>query len=167
MNYSRICGLTVALLVSVAQLALAVPQKGEAAPPFRVTSVSGQQITLNNYRGKVLLMDFFATWCSPCRESVGHLVLLNRKYGKQGLQILGLSLDDDDSVSVVREFINSNKVNYPVAIVGESFKADYALRSVPTLYVISKKGLVAEKFSGYNDEVEKRLDQILQKLLSE
>ena len=148
------------------QVALAIPQKGEPAPPFKVTSIAGQKITLANYRGKVLLMEYFATWCSPCRDSVAHLVKLNQKYGKQGLQILGLSMDNDGEKSV-KEFIISNRLNYPVAFAGEEMQTDYAVRSVPTLYVIRKNGAIAEKFMGYNEELDKRLDQLLQKLLSE
>jgi peroxiredoxin len=155
-----------ALIFSNTQIALAIPQKGEQAPPFKVTSTTGQQISLDNYRGKVLLMEYFATWCSPCLGSVSHLVKLNHKFRKQGIQILGLSLDDDGE-KAVREFIIANKINYPVALAGEGTQGDYAIRSVPTIYVISKKGLIAEKFMGYNEEIEKRLDLLLLKLLSE
>jgi thiol-disulfide isomerase/thioredoxin len=91
--------------------ALAILQKGEPAPPFKLVSTSGKQITLANYRGYVLLIDFFATWCSPCRDSIPHLVKLNRKYGGQGLQIIGLSLDEDGdkAVRVVEKFMGYNE----------------------------------------------------------
>ena len=110
-------------------------------------------------------MEYFATWCSPCRDSVAHLVDLNKKFSKQGVQALGLSLDDEGKA--IREFIIANKLNYPVAIAEEGMQANYAIRSVPTLYVIGKKGLIADKFMGYSEETEKRLDQLLLKLLSE
>jgi len=146
--------------------ALAILQKGEPAPPFRLVSTSGQQITLANYRGYVLLIDFFATWCSPCRDSIPHLVTLNQKYGSQGLQILGLSLDEDGD-KAVREFSIANKVNYPMALASEDLQLDYSLRSVPTLYVIGKKGVVVEKFMGYNEQTGKRIEQLIKQLLAE
>ncbi|MBT0664055.1 TlpA family protein disulfide reductase [Geobacter pelophilus] len=166
MNGYRFSMLFFIALVFVPLVALAAPQKGEPAPPFKVTSTTGQQIVLSDYRGKVLLLEFFTTWCSSCKDSVSHLVKLHQKYEKQGLQVLGLNLDDD-GVKIVREFATANRLNYPVALAGESMQTDYGLRSVPTLYVIGKKGLIAEKFMGYNEEVEKRLDLLLRKLLSE
>lgn len=146
--------------------ALAILQKGEPAPPFKLVSTSGQQITLANYRGYVLIIDFFATWCSPCRDSIPHLVKLNQKYGSQGLQILGLSLDENGD-KAVREFSIANKVNYPMALASEELQLDYSLRSVPTLYVIGKKGVVVEKFMGYNEETGRRIEQLIKKLVSE
>lgn len=166
MSFFRASALPVILLFFIPQIALAVPQKGELAPPFKVVSTSGQEITEANYRGRVLLLDFFATWCSPCRDSVEHLVKLNQKYGKQGFQILGLSMDDGDD-KAVREFIIANRINFPVAFAGEGMQADYAIRSVPVLYVVSKKGVIAGRFAGFNEDAEKRLDQLLRKLLAE
>ena len=78
----------------------AAPRLGQAAPNFKVVSISGQTISQENYRGHVLILDFFATWCQPCRKSIPHLVEMNRKYGKQGLQILGLSMDEDGEKAV-------------------------------------------------------------------
>jgi peroxiredoxin len=166
MAISRFLVLLGALIISNPHITLAIPQKGEQAPPFKVTSTTGQHISLDNYRGKVLIMEYFATWCSPCQASVPHLIKISNKFRKQGLQILGMSLDDDGE-KAVREFIIANKLNYPVALAGDGVQADYAIRSVPTIYVISKKGLIAEKFMGYNEEIEKRLDLLLLKLLSE
>jgi cytochrome c biogenesis protein CcmG/thiol:disulfide interchange protein DsbE len=146
--------------------AIAIIQKGEPAPPFKLVSTSGQHITLANYRGYVLLIDFFATWCSPCRDSLPHLIKLNRKYGSQGLQILGLSLDEDGE-KAVREFSIANKINYPMALASDALQLEYSIRSVPTLYVIGKKGIVVEKFMGYNEETGRRIEQLIKQQLSE
>jgi thiol-disulfide isomerase/thioredoxin len=144
----------------------AVVQKGQPAPPLKVVSTSGQPITLGNYKGFVLVIDFFATWCPPCREAVPHLVNLNRKYGKQGLQILGLSLDDGDEGGV-KEFISSKRINYPVALANEDIQTDYGLRSLPTVYVINKRGVVAEKFQGGSEETLKNMELLIKRLLAE
>ncbi|WP_298272242.1 TlpA disulfide reductase family protein [Geobacter sp.] len=144
----------------------AVVQKGQAAPPIKVVSTSGQPITLNNYKGYVLVIDFFATWCPPCREAIPHLVTLNRKYGKQGLQILGLSLDEGDEQGV-KEFIASKRINYPVAFASQDIQADYGLRSLPTVYVISRKGVVTEKFQGGSEETLRSIEALIKKLLAE
>ena len=148
------------------QPADAILQKGDKAPAIKLTTTSGQPITLNNYKGYVLVMDFFATWCIPCKESIPHLNSLNRKYGKQGLQILGVSVDEGND-SEVKSFIAERKISYPVAIGGEDMQTEYGLRSVPTVYVINKKGMVAEKFQGYSDQTGKAMEETIKRLLAE
>ncbi|SNB47315.1 TlpA disulfide reductase family protein [Geobacter sp. DSM 9736] len=154
------------LLLITASPAAAILQKGQAAPPIKVVSTSGQQITLANYRGHVLLLDFFATWCTPCSQAIPHLTELNEKYGKQGFQILGMSVDEGDEKSV-KSFISARKVNYPVAMASEELQTEYGLRSVPTLYLISKKGIVAEKYMGYSDDTKKAIEAAIKRLLAE
>jgi peroxiredoxin len=156
--------LAVALLVT-APAAFAIPQKGEPAPPFKVTTTSGQPVTLANFKGHVLILDFFASWCQPCKRSIPHITELHRKYGKQGLQILGLSLDEDKDD--LNEFIAPFKLNYPVALANEDLQTDYGLRSLPTLYIINKKGIVVEKFMGLTDEVKKNVETTIKRLLGE
>lgn len=154
------------LLLTVAVPAFAVLQKGQAAPPINVVTTSGQPVSLAKYKGHVLVLDFFATWCYPCREAIPHLLSLNQKYGKQGLQILGMSVDDG-SDGVVKSFIAEKKILYPVTMVNEDLQADYGLRSVPTIYVISKKGIVIEKYQGYSEEVGRSLENTVKRLLAE
>jgi thiol-disulfide isomerase/thioredoxin len=154
-----------ALALSAAPAAASL-QKGQPAPPINVTTTSGQHVSLANYKGHVLVLDFFATWCSPCREAIPHLLNLNRKYGRQGLQILGMSVDDGSDRDV-KSFIAERKINYPVTMVNEDLQADYGLRSVPTIFVINKKGIVAERFQGYSEEVGRALENAVKRLLAE
>ncbi|HEX9023137.1 MAG TPA: TlpA disulfide reductase family protein [Geobacteraceae bacterium] len=157
--------LLAALLLTFPAVASAVPKKGEPAPPFKVTTTSGQQVTLANYRGSVLIIDFFASWCQPCKRSIPHLIELNRKYGKKGLQILGLSLDEDKDDLV--DFITPLRLNYPAALANEDLQAEYGLRSLPTFFIINKKGVVAEKYMGLTDEVKKNVEATIVRLLAE
>lgn len=159
-----------ALLLAVALLAtppatFAIPQKGEPAPPFKVTTSTGQPVTLANYKGYVLVLDFFASWCQPCKRSIPHIMELNRKYAKQGLQILGLSLDEDKDD--LNDFVAPFKLTYPVALANEDLQTEYGLRSLPTLFIIDKKGIVVEKFMGLTDEVNKNAEAMIKRLLAE
>ncbi|ABB33442.1 alkyl hydroperoxide reductase/ Thiol specific antioxidant/ Mal allergen [Geobacter metallireducens RCH3] len=152
--------------MAVASPSLAIPQKGQPAPPLKVVSTSGQQISLANYKGYVLVIDFFATWCPPCREAIPHLNGISRKYGRQGLQVLGLSLDDGDE-GAVKDFIASKRIVYPVALAGQDVQTDYGLRSLPTVYVIDKRGNVADRFMGGSDATLKNMETLIKKLLAE
>lgn len=158
--------LAVAGMLFMTQPAAAIVQKGDPAPPIRVTTTSGQPITLNNYKGYVLVMDFFATWCIPCKEAIPHMVSLKQKYGKQGLQILGVSVDEGSDRDV-KNFIAERRINYPVAIAGEEMQNDYGLRSIPTIYIINKKGVIAERFQGFSDQTARAMEETIKRLLAE
>jgi peroxiredoxin len=144
----------------------AAPRPGQPAPNFKVVSTSGQLVTLDNYRGYVLVVDFFATWCQPCRQSIPHLVEMNRKFGKQGLQVLGLSADEDGE-RTVRAFANEYRINYPLALAGDEATADFGIRSVPVMFVIDKKGSIAEVYRGFSDEMGRSMEQLIKRLLAE
>lgn len=158
--------LAVAGLLLFTQPAAAILQKGDKAPSIKLVTTSGQPVTLSNYKGYVLVMDFFATWCIPCKESIPHMNSLNRKYGKQGLQILGVSVDEG-SEREVKSFIAERKISYPVAVAGEELQTDYGLRSIPTIYLINKKGMVAEKYQGFSDQTGKAMEESIKRLLAE
>lgn len=144
----------------------AAPRAGQSAPNFKVISTTGQTITQDNYRGHVLILDFFATWCQPCRKSIPHLVEMNRKYGKQGLQILGLSVDEEGEREV-KTFTDEFRVNYPLAMAGDSTAAAFGVRSVPVMYLVDKKGTVVEVLRGFSDETARSLEQSIKRLLAE
>lgn len=170
---SFISPITKILLVTIAASFLfapvpadATPQLGQPALEFKVTSTTGQTISQDNYRGHVLILDFFATWCQPCRRSIPHLVEMNRKYGKQGLQILGLSVDEDGE-RVIKTFTDEFRVNYPLALAGDSTTVDFGIRSVPVMYLIDKKGKVVEVYRGYSDEMARSVERSIKRLLAE
>ena len=121
---------------------------------------------MDNYRGHVLVMDFFATWCRPCNESIPHLMGINRKYGKQGLQILGLSLDEGDGQEV-KSFMDERRINYPVALAPEQVQLDYGIVSVPVMFVVDKKGKLAEVYRGFTNETGRSMEGLVKKLLAE
>ncbi|HIJ86096.1 MAG TPA: TlpA family protein disulfide reductase [Desulfuromonadales bacterium] len=144
----------------------AAPRIGQPSPNFKVTATSGQTISQENFRGHVLILDFFATWCQPCRQSIPHLVEMNRKYGKQGLFVLGLSVDEGGERQV-KAFTEELRVNYPLALAGDSTTIDFGIRSVPVMYVIDKKGNIVEVYRGYSNEMARSLESSIKRLLAE
>jgi len=168
-RYRTFCRIALTLLAFawlVPAQAQAMPRVGQPAPNFKVVTTSGQSVTLDNYRGYVLVIDFFATWCIPCKSSIPHLVEMNRKFGKQGLQVLGLSADEDGEKDV-RNFADQYRVNYPLALANEVVQADFGIRSVPVMFVVDKKGNVAEVFRGFSDEIGHSMEQLIKRLLAE
>lgn len=144
----------------------AIVRTGQPAPNFKVVTTSGQTVTLDNYRNHVLVIDFFASWCAPCRKSIPHLVEMNNKYGKQGLQVLGLSADEDGE-RLLRSFCDEHHINYPVALAGETVQTDFGIRSVPVMFLIDKKGKVVEIYRGFSDEMGRSMERLIKNLLLE
>lgn len=130
--------------------AVASAQQGALAPDFTLADLSGQTLNLSSYRGKVVLLDFWATWCVPCREEIPHLVDLQNKYGSQGLQIIGVSMDDGSEP--VREFYQHFKMNYPVVMGDAKTGERYGgVLGLPIAFVIAPDGRITSKHIGSTD----------------
>jgi len=120
------------------------------APGFSLTSLSGNQINLKNYRGKVVLLDFWATWCGPCRLEIPGFVQLQNKYGSQGLKIVGVSMDDGPRP--VRQFYQDFHMNYPVVMGTDKLGELYGgILGLPTSFLIGRDGRIYAKHVGLTD----------------
>jgi cytochrome c biogenesis protein CcmG/thiol:disulfide interchange protein DsbE len=120
------------------------------APEFSLTDLNGQKLNLSIYRGKVVLLDFWATWCGPCRSEIPRFVDLQNKYRDQGLQVIGISLDDDPKP--VRGFYQQFKMNYPVAIGDANLAERYGgMLGLPVNFVIDREGRIHAKHVGEVD----------------
>jgi peroxiredoxin len=154
----------VILIVVVIMIAFAVykvsrrssgPAKGShpaslvhsVAPDFSLRDLNNQPLDLANYQGKVVLLNFWATWCAPCRGEIPHFVELQDNYREQGLQVIGISMDDD--AKPVREFYQQFKMNYPVAVGNEKVAESYGgVLGLPITFLIGRDGRVAVKYLG-------------------
>ncbi len=123
---------------------------GNLAPDFTLTDIDGKKLSLSDYRGKVVLLDFWATWCAPCRSEIPHFVEMQQKYGPQGFQVIGISMDDD--AKPVREYYREFKLNYPVA-VGDDKLADKfgGVMGLPVNFIIDRDGRIHLRYLGATD----------------
>jgi peroxiredoxin len=131
------------------------------APDFSLTDLSGHPLRLSDYRGKVVILDFWATWCEPCKEEIPHFIEMQNKHSAQGLQILGISMDDSEPP--VRQFQQQFKMNYPVA-VGTPHLADQygGVLGLPITFIIDREGRITSRHIGAsNPEVfEKEIQRL-------
>ncbi len=125
------------------------PGDGKLAPDFALTSTDGKTIRLSDYRGKVVVLDFWATWCPPCKAEIPDFIRLYSQYQKDGFQMLGISLDQG-GLSDVKPFMKDYGINYPIMLGDNQVVAAYGgIRGIPTTFVIDKKGYVRAAFEGY------------------
>jgi peroxiredoxin len=140
---------------------------GQIAPDLSLRDLSGRMVSLEEHRGSVTLLDFWATWCPPCRMSIPELVRLQDKYRDKGLVILGISLDDPNlftnkSLLVFKE---REKINYTILRYDLKVLKDYfgdKSPAVPTMFLVDRQGKIREKFVGFKPgAVEKSLTEFL------
>lgn len=124
----------------------------DPAPEFQLATLEGKALSLAEYKGKVVLLNFWATWCGPCRAEVPELVELQNKY-KDQLQIIGLVVDDDDQ-DAIKGFVDKFGINYPVALATDAVRTQYgSIPALPTLFVLNAEGRVVQKHEGLRDPV--------------
>jgi len=120
------------------------------APDFSLTAFDGRPLSLSANRGKVVLLDFWATWCEPCKAEIPHFVDLQNHYGSQGLQIIGLSMDDDEQAA--RDFYQHYKMNYPVALASSRITDQYGgVLGLPITFAIDRQGRIVSRHIGATD----------------
>jgi len=133
------------------------------APEFSLPELTGQTLDLSAYRGKVVLLDFWATWCDPCRDEIPHFVELQNRYRDQGLQIIGISMDDEPAP--VREFYQRFHMNYPVAMGNAKMGELYGgVLGLPIAFLIGRDGRIEAKHIGPTDSsvFEREIKTVLQ-----
>jgi thiol-disulfide isomerase/thioredoxin len=120
------------------------------APEFSALSLSGDKIDLKEYRGKVVLLDFWATWCGPCRIEIPGFIELQKKYRDQGLVVIGVSMDNGPQP--VREFYDQFHMNYPVVMGSDKLGELYGgIFGLPTSFIIGRDGRIYAKHEGTTD----------------
>lgn len=122
---------------------------GEKAPDFELSTLDGEVIRLSDYLGKIVIIDFWATWCAPCRMAIPELVELQNDYGGD-LVIIGISLDQAYTRQNLKPFIESYGINYPIVLgTMEVVEAYGNIRGIPTSFVLNQEGEIVNKFTGY------------------
>jgi cytochrome c biogenesis protein CcmG/thiol:disulfide interchange protein DsbE len=123
-------------------------KEGSPAPHFTLPDLEGNKVASSDFAGKVVILDFWATWCPPCKEEVPHFVRLQSKYRDQGLVIVGLSLDGGGAKDV-KPFAEEYNVNYTMLIANDEIAKAYGgVTMIPTTFVLDRSGTIVKRFIG-------------------
>ena len=149
------------------------PLKGKPAPEFALEDLSGKKVSLASYKGKAVLINFWATWCGPCKIETPWLIELRNQYAAQGFEVLGVSTDDIDRVDPqklsdekkeIAQFVEQMHIPYPVLIDGDSLSKPYGgLDAMPTSFFVDRNGTVvaAQKGLTSKDDIEANIKKAL------
>lgn len=143
------------LLIFIAVMIVAGCSRGDSgeglsggAPDFTLPAVDGSMVKMSDYSGKVILVDFWATWCPPCQEMIPILSKLHKEYSDKGLVILGVSLDQD-GLGVLGRFVHEKMIPYKVVMGDKKISNAFGgVSSIPTLYMVDREGRLVRKLTG-------------------
>ena len=138
--------------------------QGLQAPDFQLPSLDGSKVKLSDFRGKAVLLNFWATWCPPCKVEMPWFADLQRQYGKDGLVILGVAMDDSKPDSI-QQFASEMGVNYQILLGTDKVSDDYGdVDSLPTTFYIGRDGTIVDKMVGLLDR--KDIEDAVKKTLN-
>ena len=140
-------------------------EKRPLAPDFTLLSVDGKTVTLSRLRGKVVLLDFWATWCSPCRLAIPYLNDLHKANRERGLEIIGVSLDKG-SPERVRRFAVNMGIQYTIIMADDEVVKKYGISPIPTTYLIDRDGYISNKWVGFSQNLISKISTETERLLS-
>ncbi len=145
------------------QNARGVAGQAAVAPEWSLKDVDGKTVRSTDFKGKVVILDFWATWCGPCRAEIPNFIALQKQYETQGLAVVGLSVDENGA-EVVKPFAQKMGMNYPVALADEKTQEAFGgIEVVPTTFIIDREGRIVKEHMGFadKDEFEKEIKPLL------
>lgn len=141
---------------------------GQRAPDVQLEMLNGERKTLSDYRGKVVVLDFWATWCAPCQFTMPKLEEFYQRHQGKDVEVIGVAVDIAEP-NQVRDFVSSRGVTYPIAMdLQSAAKSAYQVTSLPTILVIDRNGVIAWRMEGYDPQyTEKQMEAVVQRALGE
>ncbi len=139
------------------------PAAKTVAPALKLQSIEGKPVQLSDYKGKIVVLNFWATWCPPCRAEIPDLVSLQKQYAAQGVVVLGVSMDEGGPAKVA-SFAKKYGINYPVVMGDEKTSVAYGgIQVLPTTFIIDRKGNVVDALQGATDRAgfEEKIKRVL------
>jgi cytochrome c biogenesis protein CcmG/thiol:disulfide interchange protein DsbE len=149
--------------VSVRAASVKPDKERKPAPEFALKDIDGKVVRLSDYKGKVVLLDFWATWCGPCKIEIPWLKEFQRKFRDRGFEIIGVSMDDE-GLTVVKPFVKELAINYRIVIGDDTTAQLYGgVDALPTTFVIDRDGKIAAVHVGLTSkgEIEHGIEEVL------
>ena len=154
--------LLAAMVMAVSGVRADLPVLGKA-PAWKLKDLQGREVTSADFKGKVVVVDFWATWCPPCRAEIPGYIALQKKYADKGLVIVGISVDENGAAAVA-PFAKAKGINYQMLLFNDDVVAAFGgIEGIPTTFLIDREGNIRDKKVGMAEEAdyEKRIVELL------
>jgi peroxiredoxin len=141
----------------------AVVEAGKAPPDFTLKDASGKALRLSDYKGKVVVLNFWATWCGPCKTEIPWFIDFEKEFQARGFTVIGVSMDED-GWKVVNPYVAEHKINYPIVLANEEVNESYGgIEALPTTLLVGRDGKVAFLHAGLisREDYEKEIRRLL------
>ncbi len=141
---------------------------GERAPNFALEDVAGRTMSMKELRGKIVVLDFWAVWCGPCQNSMPFFQRIQDEYGKYGLEVVGMHVDDRmPPIDTVREYLEGHGIRYHNLVSTREVDDKFLIYAMPTTYIVDRDGVVAKRHVGFDraktpDLLEKDVRELLE-----
>lgn len=135
------------------------------AHDFVLKDIAGKDLQLSSLKGKIVVLEFWASWCPPCKASIPELNAIQEKYRGKGVEVLGISIEEADNIGdKLAAFSKKHGITYPILIGNEQVQKNYHVISIPTTFLIGKEGKIEKIITGYTDSIEKQLSEDIERI---
>jgi peroxiredoxin len=139
---------------------------GNPAPSFSLKDIEGNTIRLEDHAGKVIVIDFWATWCGPCKDATRELEDIHRKFGNRSVVVIGISVDTGGGAAAqVKEFAARQKITYLLLLDDGNAKKAYGVTVVPATYILDRGHIIRDLYPGFRPGIGSEIERTIEKLL--
>ena len=156
----------VTLIVFIYALPTSALEIGQAAPDFTLKTIEGKNLNLVEQRGEIIVLNFWASWCGPCRKEMPLLDSFYKKYNDLGVSVWGVNVEQENQAG--RDFLTGLNITFPIFFDSSNkISADYQVEAMPTTVIVDRNGQVRYVFRGYRDGYEKKYAKAIKQLIRE
>lgn len=165
---TNLCLITTALIIFFGtETAFPISPLQGSVPGYKMKTLAGKRISLKDYRGSPLLLNFWATWCAPCRKEFPIIKEIENKYGKDGLVVLAVNVDDTRTISAVKSFVAAHSLNFTIPLdPNRKLLNNFRGSALPLTVLIDASGNVVRIYTGFLGVWEEEIDQQLSELVA-